>query len=205
MEFVYEIPNNLSPEVCEDIIERFEKDGRLLPGVIGSGIVGPIKKSMDLGISPLPEWADIDKILFEKLKEGLSEYEKHIKKLSGSVPSVPLHDIGYQIQRTTQGEYYSWHHDDDMRYNRRIYTFLWYLNTLDQCDDGGATAFHPSIGGGGLIQPEQGKLLLFPATWTYVHMGLPIIKPETKKYVCTGWVCVNEKLWEPESPKFTQK
>ena len=36
------------------------------------------------------------------------------------------------------------------------------------------------------IQPEQGKLLIFPAVWSYIHRGFP---PKTEtKYICTGWI-----------------
>ena len=36
------------------------------------------------------------------------------------------------------------------------------------------------------IQPEAGKLVIFPATWMYVHRGVSP-KKETK-YICTGWI-----------------
>ena len=36
------------------------------------------------------------------------------------------------------------------------------------------------------IQPEEGKLVLFPATWNMVHWGVP---PNTgNKYIVTGWL-----------------
>ena len=62
MDFVLEIPNNLSKEVCEDIIKRFEKDSRKTPGVVGDvASIRPIKKSLDLMISAYKdEWSDID-------------------------------------------------------------------------------------------------------------------------------------------------
>jgi hypothetical protein len=55
-------------------------------------------------------------------------------------------------------------------------------------EHGGGTAFHPKIDGGKIVSPERGKLLLFPATWTYIHMGLPLIKGDPK-YIATGWLC----------------
>ena len=36
------------------------------------------------------------------------------------------------------------------------------------------------------VQPRVGKILLFPATWQYLHRGYPP-KSETK-YLCTGWL-----------------
>ena len=32
---------------------------------------------------------------------------------------------------------------------------------------------------------QAGRLVLFPATWVYVHRGFP---PKVRKYICTGWV-----------------
>jgi len=67
-------------------------------------------------------------------------------------------------------------------------TFLWYLTTHDPIAHGGGTAFHPLAGDGGkIVVPERGKLILFPATWTYIHMGLPLFRGDPK-YICTGWL-----------------
>lgn len=189
MDFVLEIPNNLSPEVCEDIIKRFEKDDRKIRGVTGDPDNTTVKLSTDLNISGLDEWKDIDTYLHNKLREGLEDYRKYLSNVCAMTDLRVFsgHDAGYQIQRTVTGGYYSWHHDQDF-HSKRTITFLWYLNDIHVSMDGGGTAFHPSIGGGKVITPEQGKLILFPATWTFVHMGLPLIATDKNKYVCTGWV-----------------
>ena len=55
---------------------------------------------------------------------------------------------------------------------------LKYLNDVD----GGPTGFIT----GRDIQPEEGKLVLFPTTWNMVHWGVP---PNTgNKYIVTGWL-----------------
>ena len=56
MDFVLEIPNNLSKEICEDIIKRYEEDDRKGPGKTLSGEMTTVKKSTDLHISVLKEW-----------------------------------------------------------------------------------------------------------------------------------------------------
>ena len=48
-------------------------------------------------------------------------------------------------------------------------------------DSGGWTEFID----GTRIQPKVGSILLFPATWTYVHRGYPTKVP---KYIVTGWI-----------------
>jgi Rps23 Pro-64 3,4-dihydroxylase Tpa1-like proline 4-hydroxylase len=196
MEFVVEIPNNISPEVCEDMIKRFEKDDRKGPGVtladrINSENKNNAKKSMDLYLSKHDDWKDIDEYLHKQLKKGLEEYEAHMHKIGyGPMARFYQHicnDSGYQIQKTVPGGYYSWH-DDSIAANGRYLTYIWYLTSHEPLHQGGGTAFHPIAGDGGkIIKPEQGKLLIFPATWTYVHMGLPLIHGHPK-YICTGWM-----------------
>ena len=196
MDFVLEIPNSLSSEKCEQMIKRFEGDDRKRRGVTaGANPEQSVKKSMDLTFSGLEGWKDIDEYLQKQLTKGVDKYKEHLMKEVGSLDWVDymLEDTGYQIQKTTKGEYYSWHKDGIMS-QKRIFTFLWYLNDIDPIKDGGGTAFHPSIDGGKVVKPEQGKLLLFPATWTYLHMGLPLITEEKNKYICTGWIRTNNVM-----------
>jgi len=198
MDFILEIPNNLSDELCDEMIKRFEEDEDKTPGVVGGGsesskpIVSSIKTSLDLGISGKDGWKDIDTILKNKLSEGLRKYDDHLSKLFGGSPLTPAfssktcRDSGYQIQRTDKGGYYSWHSDSLTR-DTRFLTFVWYLSSHCSFTEGGGTGFHPSVGGGKIVSPEKGKLLIFPATWTYIHAGLPFFG-DGAKYICTGWM-----------------
>ncbi len=78
MEFIYEIPNNLSPEKCEEIIRRFEESDEKTEGVtIGGDTDIKSKVSVDLGISGRPGWDDIDEHLCAQLKEGFKQYREH--------------------------------------------------------------------------------------------------------------------------------
>jgi hypothetical protein len=36
------------------------------------------------------------------------------------------------------------------------------------------------------VKAEQGKLLFFPADWTYTHKGE--VSNTTTKYILTGWI-----------------
>jgi Rps23 Pro-64 3,4-dihydroxylase Tpa1-like proline 4-hydroxylase len=197
MDFILEIPNNLSLEVCEDMIKRFEKDDRVQSGITTTSdkIIPKVmssKHSTDLYLSRYDDWKDIDEYLHKQLLKGLEEYKAHMTKV-GYGNSIyrffqgECKDSGYQIQKTVPGEYYGWH-DDSLASNGRFLTYLWYLTSHEPINDGGGTAFHPLVGDGGkVIKPEQGKLLIFPATWTYVHAGLPLIRGNPK-YICTGWM-----------------
>ena len=192
MDFVYELPNNLSDEKCEEMIKRFEADDRKKRGVTLAEDDNEHKKSMDLHLSDLDEWKDIDEYLNQQLKIGIKEYMSHLidsgyGNLQRFYSAADCHDSGYQIQKTVIGEYYSWHDDSHTKSNRFL-TYLWYFSSHDPLLDGGGTAFHPTVGGGGkVIKPVRGKLLIFPATWTYTHMGLPLVRGNPK-YICTGWM-----------------
>ncbi len=194
MDFIYEIPNNLSDEKCEEIIKRFDADDKKEPGITGNpGGMNSVKRSMDLAISPHEDWGDIDKYLHTQLGEGIKKYCEYGDKMG--CPNIGhlrsgTEDSGYQIQKSEVGDFYSWH--DDQSKGRSV-TFLWYLTTHNPIEHGGGTAFHPLAGDGGkVVTPERGKLLLFPATWTYIHMGLPLFKGDPK-YVCTGWLHFSSK------------
>ena len=78
MDFVYELPNNLSDEKCEEMIKRFEADDRKKRGVTLAEDDNEHKKSMDLHLSGLDEWKDMDEYLNQQLKIGLKEYMSYI-------------------------------------------------------------------------------------------------------------------------------
>ena len=193
MDFILEIPNHLPKELCEEMIKLFENDSNKKPGVTGppgKHMVSSVKKSMDLTIPDTNKWNNVSKCLYDKIEDGIKKYMDHLREKGCS--SIDYHlqeyfDYGYQIKKTTTGEYYSWH-SDGLLQQKRFLVFIWYLNDLHPIYDGGGTAFHPTIGCGKVVTPDQGKLLIFPATWTYFHTGLPIVSNKSK-YICTVWIC----------------
>ncbi len=191
MEYVYEIPNNLKPEVCACIIENFKGDTNKRPGKTNNENPEAeiIKRSMDLPLELGDSWDNIIELLRIKLKTGLEEYMSHVKSLHETdeywfdhVNEFLIH-TGFQIQHSTEGQYYKWHQDGFFK-QCRVITAIWYLNTLNE-DQGGTTDFtinkklHR-------VRPEVGKLLLFPATWTYPHRGDIVKKGD--KYIITAFV-----------------
>jgi hypothetical protein len=162
------------------LIKQFDADDKKVPGRTLRGIDLTVKDSLDLPISRLEEYKTFDSVLFESLSKYLSFYVNDCF-FPCRHESKGLIDTGYQIQKTSPGSVgYTWHHDFILfnSYSPRILTFIWYLNTVEE---GGETEFIT----GEKIKPEQGKLLMFPATWSMGHRGLPPISGE--KYICTGW------------------
>lgn len=187
--FIWTKDNTLTSEFCNHCISKFESDDRKYNGCIGADenheirYDPNIKKSTDLNISSLSNWKDEDHTFYNVLYEEYYKYKDH---LDSSLPWRPytakneICDSGYQIQRTNPSEFYTWHNDADCTDGKiRVITFIWYLNTI--IEDG-----YTEFWDGTKVQPEQGKMLMFPATWDFMHRGYPP-KSETK-YICTGWI-----------------
>jgi hypothetical protein len=53
---------------------------------------------------------------------------------------------------------------------------------LNDVTEGGETEFYYQQH---FETPEQGKLIIWPSDWTYLHRGIP--SPTQVKYILTGW------------------
>jgi len=187
-DFIWHKDASLSPEFCKHIIDRFNSDGRSHPGKVGDGkFLDTVKQTTDMHISQYDDYKKEDAGFYKALKEGVVEYYQHIFDITDGFLDLTqfndyeFKDSGYQIQRYEPGGFYRWHHDYkiEFRMGARVFTFMWYLNTVDE---GGCTEFID----GSSIKPEVGRLVIFPGTWTYMHRACPPIDQE--KYICTGWI-----------------
>ena len=177
-DFIYIQKDALPRSFCNNVIQKFELDDRKRQGQVGSGVRLEIKRSCDLSITGKEDWKSYDEAFFKSLNNALKEYLKFIPQEFIEFKALGRFedDTGYQIQKTQPGDYYIWHHDQT---KTRLVTFIWYLNDVK---NGGYTEFID----GTRIQPEAGKLIIFPATWDFLHRG---VSPKTEtKYICTGWV-----------------
>ena len=193
--YVYIEDNVFTDEFCKHIINKFENDSRQQWGVTGAGENFSIKKSKDLRFTDLPEWQQEDKTFHETVQYGLVKYVEHLNQNISLIdrttnnptplnPITKLHgeqctDSGYQVQKTLPGDGYIWHNDFQVNSANGIrqVTFIFYLNDVDE----GWTQFY----NGDQVQPKTGRLLMFPASWTYAHQGYP---PLQDKYIVTGWI-----------------
>ena len=176
-DLTYVVKNQLDKDFCEHCIEKFKKDDAKVVGITDGGLQSDVKKSTDLYLSKLDNWKEEDNVFFESLSKNLEIYRDWVPDpLQYYVLKDEHEDTGYQIQETKPGEFYTWHHD---QLDTRHLTFIWYLN--DVYHDG-YTEFISGL----KIQPEMGKMLIFPGLWPWVHRGYP---PKSEnKYICTGWI-----------------
>jgi hypothetical protein len=193
MNYIIEYPNSLSPDFCESIISKFEKS-KYQPGSTMGGYNPNVKDTFDYSIlHNNTEWQNENEILYQELSKVLNKYVKQVQTIrypDGTIINMNnlnmLTDdslFNIQVYKKNIGKY-TYHSDFKIdAYNNfvryRMITFIWYLNNVDE---GGETEFWGTY----KIKPETGKLVLFPACWTYPHTGIMPISSD--KYIITGWL-----------------
>jgi hypothetical protein len=191
MEFIYEIPNVVSKELCEEMIERFSKDENKKPASTFDNIPN-VRKSTNLWIGGTnTDWDDIKEKMSKIFMEVIVKYGHYLEdnKLmtrSGLVTNFSEIGIGdLYINLSKEDDYYNWHCDDTNKIRKkeaRTFSCLVYLSTLEE-DQGGCTEFMC----GKKVRPEQGKVLIFPSCWTYEHRAA-MVKNSGMKYTCGCWI-----------------
>ena len=181
--FIFAKQNALPDFLCDAMVERFEQTRQdQYAGRLGQnrGSDQSIKKTTDIFVSgdDKPHWKDVDNNLHRSLALALREFREAYPYFKG-----PFKDMGYNLQRYQAGEYYHWHIDGGSHeFSMRQLVALWYLNDVP-VDAGGTTDFlFQKIS----VQPEKGKLILFPPFWTHEHRA-GLIKSGVK-YIATTWV-----------------
>ena len=102
-------------------------------------------------------------------------------------PSVLLQNIQrhycFNIQHYQPNECYSIPHTEHASGNpERVLAWMIYLNTLT--DQGGTQFPEQNM----ITRPIQGNLIIWPATFPYVHYG--VNSPTQHKFILTGWYCL---------------
>jgi hypothetical protein len=196
--FIFEMENFISKELCDDIIQRFENDPKKVQSAIKdtNEVVLDLERrnSFHLNVKDMNNSSHIEDNLKCKLKDAINIYKrefcnyfkrynenpKFINKVIFSERDIKITDV--LIQRVTPKSQFRWHTDEN---TDSCHTCIIYLNDID-VDDGGATEFVC----GRKVQPKAGKLLLFPAVWSNVHRGSFVHKP---KYMITAYTDFSTK------------
>jgi len=181
--FIFEKKGALPDFLCDGMVERFEQyHADQYAGRLGqdTGFNQDIKKTTDIYVSDSikPHWKDVDNNLHRSLTLALREFRETFPYFKG-----PFKDMGYNLQRYQEGEYYQWHIDGGShQFAERQLVALWYLNDVP-VEAGGSTDFlYQDL----QVQPIKGTLVLFPPFWTHEHRA-SLIKSGVK-YIATTWV-----------------
>lgn len=101
----------------------------------------------------------------------------------------------FNLQYYPPGKHYSvWHceNNGEKQHQKRHLVFMTYLNDVKY---GGETEFlYQNV----KVSPKKGKTLIWPASFTHTHRGIPAESEE--KYIITGWFefVDTEKLHEDQ-------
>ena len=190
IEYIQEFEKSLSPEFCQNVIELFENEPNKHPGETQGGVKPEIKNVLEYNITlhnKNEKWLTIEKHLFEELQSKLLAYMKNLdnnyEDMYFKKNDLIMIDRVFMIARYEKniGEF-KYHNDAGCNckyYRTRYLTYLWYLNDVIE---GGETEFF----GNYKIKPEVGKLVLFPACWSFPYCELMPIS--SNKYIITGWL-----------------
>ena len=185
--FIYRKEGALSPELCNNLIGAFESSDEKRPGVLH----GPEgyssdsgKKSTDITFNPSylehEIWGPLLKQLIPIVEKGQNSYIQRYLNALSVVDPFEIYSQ-FNIQRYLPNEGFSKFHCEraGLKHSNRILVWMVYLNDVTE---GGETEFFYQHH----FEPaQQGKLLIWPADWMYLHRG--IISPTQVKYVLTGW------------------
>jgi len=177
--FIHIVHNSLDDIICNNIINKFNNESNIKQGSTINGVDLVIKNSFDFYLSNNIHWSDINQYLLNLLRKEIDNYFKILNLEIFNINRID--NTGFMIMKYIKNEgFYDYHNDFYISdKNHRIFTYIWYLNTIEI---GGETEIMDKE----LIKPESGKLLIFPTCWTYPHRGLMPISND--KYIVTGWI-----------------
>jgi hypothetical protein len=202
--YIYINENSLSTDLCDEIISKFEEEEEKGPGSTFGGIQPKVKDTTDYNIEENnPKWSRIREALITELINNIQIYASkldrpmyHSQPLDISVvtnnPKKNIYKeldfnglffetIMVQKYKSNTGRYV-YHNDFSSESDKKRYRVLTYIYYLNDVEEGGETQFWDNY----KIKPQKGKLVLFPASWTYPHSGLMPLSHH--KYIITGWI-----------------
>jgi hypothetical protein len=191
LDFIGMMPEGFPKKTCKKIIDAYhelDKLNKTVPGRVG-GVSRPAeinkaaKNSRDVELGVYHSYRDL---LFEVNGHLQACYDQYMEKYWQIGQYLSRHDVtAWQIQRydaRENGGYHHFHIENSGTGNmRRVMAYIVYLNDIDE---GGETEFlHQNI----RVKPEAGKVVIFPAYFTHVHRGNPVLSGQDK-YIMTGWL-----------------
>ncbi len=184
--FLYSKSNVLSKELCTKFIDTFEISNlkKECDSRLGDGSIH--KKSIDIYfkndtesewyIKEKDNWYELLLQLDNIIYTNLSEYYSLYPELN-QLP--PIESIYFNMQKYNPNEGFGgWHFESNYGIGQRKIVWMIYLNDVD---DGGTEFKYQNH----LEKAECGKILIWPADWTFTHRGQ--ISNTKTKYILTGW------------------
>jgi hypothetical protein len=200
---IFEMKNVFTVDECQVFIDYHKNSLDQQPGLIISNgnrtLSNDFKKSTDVIIKD--HTLDILKTYDEGMEKVRSEYTNHVSAINKPCGFGYLNSGFFTapiIQRTDKDGFFNWHSDRCDGIDRWLAVII-YLNDIDE-ENGGSTEFNS----GRKIQPEVGKVIMFPVTHLHLHRGNTILNGPSK-YILTAFViepqpCSNPRFFQPDLP-----
>lgn len=170
-DYVCVYPNVLPPKTCKQYIDLFERDSNLHV----RRDEGPFKFT-EVNVNHT-DW-DINPLI-----QSLLTFRKQYFFQCNITEKNFNHNHSYEEFRMKRylpyyGDVFKIHTDAwDLKSSKRFIVMFWYLNNVDE---GGETEFY-NLDKEIKVKPTEGTLIMFPATWQYLHAGLAPISDS--KYI----------------------
>ena len=175
----------LNPGLCDALLNEFERHSALgvtNKGMTGQGVDTFRKRSEDLNIMAFPSLFDVNKSVIDSIMAMYALYSETyvgVKDYTAPHKVTALNIQKYKYEE--KAAYYQFHCEIHPKYSDRVTTFVVYLNDIAE---GGETEFlEQRI----RVRPKKGTIVIFPAYFTHVHRGNPVLSNEDK-YVISGWL-----------------
>lgn len=185
-DFIESYDNVLSSELCQQIIDVYEKIATSHPNSLYAG-----SDQLPAGKMFREDFAlsleQVDDVLASQVFEGLllsaSQYENKFDILKESTYNT----MRLKMQKTPiGGGYHRWHCEkNEPQSSTRFIVWAIYLNDVHE---GGETEF---LYQNRRIEAKQGRVVLFPSLYTHIHRGNPPISND--KYILTGWFHLQDR------------
>ena len=167
---IFEMRNVFTAEECKLFIDYHKTSHNQISGLIFNAMTGvtevctDLKNTTDVSL----QRHDLVTTFYKGVEKVHMEYKKHLNDINkdGLLSSLMLRDVatGPQIQMTSKGGFFNWH--SDYSDPTRLLAVILYLNDIDE-ENGGSTEFNS----GRKVQPERGKVIIFPVTHLHLHKG----------------------------------
>lgn len=180
--FICIFDNVYDPKYCNDLIDYFNEKGKKFV-------------SATQGLKHFNDMEELffhDPLTIQSVNEGYIEYffkklwdevfPIYLKEFSVLKNAMPFEGVGLKMKKIAPGGgFHDWHYESIGERSPRKVVVQLYLNDIDEA---GETEFlYQNM----RIAPKQGRLLLWPADWTFAHRGNPPIGKEDK-YILTTWL-----------------
>ena len=182
LDFIGIYQNSIDRDTCDEMVDTIKRYFSIRSK--DNFILGETQfensefSRLDYAINGLVELPFESNIIQKALDVGMYSYASHyftVKQLTASSKEV-------KIQWTPpRGGYHYWHCEQcNLPTSSRVLAWMIYLNDIPSNE--GETEF---IWQKLRVNPEAGKLLIWPASFTHTHRGNPVYSCD--KYIATGW------------------